>query len=92
MPAMKPRARADVTVVELDGEAVVYDEQNGSLHHLNPSATIVFSLCDGLTTVRELSAEIAGAFRVPEPDVRRDIYGLVRQLRTSGLLEEPARR
>ena len=47
MPLVKPKARDDLTVVELDGEAVIYDEETTELHHLNPTATIVFALCDG---------------------------------------------
>ena len=47
MPLVKPKVRDGLTVVELDGEAVIYDEETTELHHLNPTATIVFGLCDG---------------------------------------------
>jgi hypothetical protein len=43
-PASRPSLREDLTTVALDGEAIVYDETSGELHHLNPAATIVFSL------------------------------------------------
>ena len=74
VPLVKPIARTDLIVEELDGEAVIYDEETTELHHLNPTATIVFGLCDGTSTVGEMSAEIAAAFGVPieqvEPQVR----------------------
>ena len=64
----------DLTVVELDGEAVIYDEETTELHHLNPTATIVFGLCDGSATMAEMAADISAAFGVPvqvvEPQVR----------------------
>ena len=65
MPAMKPRVRSEqITVVQLDGEAVLYDERTGMLHHLNPEGTLLYRLCDGTATVRQLANE-AGIDTVP---------------------------
>ncbi len=94
MAASRPRVREDLTVVELDGEAVIYDERSGELHHLNPSATLVFGLLDGTATVRELAAEVADAFGVPADQVESEIRALIRRLRSLGLMNgraEPAR-
>ena len=82
----RPRAREDLSVIELDGEAVVYDEASGDLHHLNPTATVVFSLCDGTVTARELAEEIAEAFGESPVEVERQVRRLLRQLRAQGLL------
>lgn len=87
MPVTKPRIRDDLTVVELDGEAVIYDEDTSELHHLNPSATIVFRLCDGTQTMREMSSDIAHAFELPLPEVEPDVRRTVRELRKAKLLE-----
>jgi PqqD family protein of HPr-rel-A system len=84
--AIKPKIRDDLAAAELDGEAVVYDERTGELHHLNPTATIIFSLCDGSSTVREMSGEIAGAFGMPADEVERQVRALLRQFRKAGLL------
>jgi hypothetical protein len=86
MPQVKPRARDDLTVVELDGEAVIYDEESHDLHHLNPTATIVFGLCDGTSTMKEMSVDIAEAFEVPVGEVEPEVRALIRRFRTSGLL------
>ncbi|MFB3738222.1 MAG: HPr-rel-A system PqqD family peptide chaperone [Candidatus Velamenicoccus archaeovorus] len=86
MPVTKPKARTDLTVVELDGEAVIYDEDSGDLHHLNPTATIVFGLCDGTSTMREMSEDLSAAFGVPRDEIERQVRALVRQLRKVGLL------
>jgi PqqD family protein of HPr-rel-A system len=84
---IRPQTRQDLAVVVLDGEAVVYDEDSGGLHHLNPTATIVFQLCDGTATIREMSTEIAEAFGIPAEDVEREVRALLRGLRTSGLMD-----
>lgn len=74
-------------MVELDGEAVIYDDESGELHHLNPTATIVFNLCDGTATIKELSAEIANAFEQPAAEVEKQVRTLLREFRKVNLLE-----
>ena len=86
MAAVKPMARDDLTIVELDGEAVIYDEQTADLHHLNPTATIVFGLCDGTATVSELATDMAEAFQVPVEEVESQLRSLLRSFRSQGLL------
>jgi PqqD family protein of HPr-rel-A system len=87
---IKPQMRDDLTVVELDGETVVYDEQSGDLHHLNPTATVVATLCDGTVTIRELATEISAAFEVPQSEVERQVRRLLGRLRRTGLLRDGA--
>ena len=82
------RSREDLTVIELDGEAVVYDGESGDLHHLNRTATIVFSLCDGESTAKDLATDIAEVFEQPVGDVERQVRSLLRQLRRQRLLED----
>lgn len=87
MPAMKPKVREDLAVVELDGEAVIYDDRNGELHHLNPTATVVFSLLDGTATVKELAGDISEAFGVPADQVETQVRALIREFRKAELLD-----
>jgi PqqD family protein of HPr-rel-A system len=83
---IKPTAREGLTVVELDGEAVIYDEETSDLHHLNPTATIVFGLCDGSATIADISRDISEAFGVPADEVEAQVRTLVRQFRKAKLL------
>jgi PqqD family protein of HPr-rel-A system len=78
--------RDDLTVVELDGEAVIYDDRSGDLHHLNATATLVAHLCDGTATVKDLATDISHAFGVPENEIDRQVRVLLRRLRGAGLL------
>jgi PqqD family protein of HPr-rel-A system len=86
VPATRPRVRGDLTVVVLDGEAVVYDEVSGELHHLNASATVVFEMLDGTSTIRELAGDVADAFGQPPQEIEAQVRKLVRQFRQLGLL------
>jgi PqqD family protein of HPr-rel-A system len=87
MARLKPKIRDGLEVVELDGEAVVYDEDRANLHHLNQTATLVFSLCDGTATVAELAADLSEGFGVPADEIEQQIRSLLRKFRRMELLE-----
>jgi hypothetical protein len=88
MPAQKPKVRSDLTVVELEGEAVIYDDETRQVHYLNRTATIVFNMCDGTSTVKQLSDEIAEAFSLPQEEVGRQVRTLIRSFREAEFLEK----
>jgi PqqD family protein of HPr-rel-A system len=90
MPALKPKVRADLTAVEIQGEAVVYDPQGVRLHHLNPAAAVVFQLCDGSGTVKELAEDIAEALGLPQDDVTDQVRRVVDDFRQAGFLDGKA--
>jgi hypothetical protein len=83
----KPLARASVASVELDGEGVLYDEEQGLTHLLNPTATVVWSCLDGERSVDDLGVELAEAFGADVMTVSADVLALVRELARQGLLE-----
>jgi len=82
-----PRARTDLTVVELDGEAVVYDERTQTLHHLNATATVVFTLLDGTAHADELAEEIADCTGLQQDEVLHDVKKAIDTFAEAGLLE-----
>jgi hypothetical protein len=90
MAAMKPKVRDDLLVMELDGEAVIFDHRKPGMHHLNPTATILFGLCDGTGTAKEIAADISAVFRLPTADVERQVRALLREFKQSGLLDGSA--
>ncbi|MGH2808971.1 MAG: HPr-rel-A system PqqD family peptide chaperone [Actinomycetota bacterium] len=85
---MKPKVRDDLTVVELDGEGVIYDEASGELHHLNETATLVFSLLDGTGTVKEIAVDLSGAFGQDAKTIEDQLRPLIRGFKQAGLLEQ----
>ncbi|MGH2554736.1 MAG: PqqD family protein [Actinomycetota bacterium] len=87
MPALKPKIRSDLSVVEMEGEAVIYDDLTNQIHYLNRTATIVFNLCDGRATIADFSRDIAEAFSLSQPEVERQVRALIRDFREAGFLE-----
>ena len=87
MARVKPLARADLDVVEIDGEAVVYDRSYPKVNHLNHTAALVLGLCDGKTTIFEMVEGIADVYEMPEDEVEQQVRKLIRDLRAINLIE-----
>jgi len=92
MPTMRPRIRSGLAVEQLDGEALIYDEESGQLHHLNPTATLVFSLCDGNATAREMATDLSELYGVPADEVEPQVRTLIREFRKAGLIDGPSQK
>jgi hypothetical protein len=82
-----PSVRAAVADVEIDGEAVLYDESHAAVHVLNDTAALVWACCDGSDTVAAIASDIASAFRMEEGTVLADVIDVVRRFAREGLLE-----
>jgi hypothetical protein len=82
--------------VEIDGDAVLLDEEANRLHHLNRTAALLWACFDGHASVRELAAEICDELDLPYEEVLADTLRVVRELGSEALLEgmrpEPADR
>jgi PqqD family protein of HPr-rel-A system len=85
---LKPKTRDDLTFVDVDDDALVYDPRNHDVHHLNPTGKLVFQLCDGTSSLEETATAIADAFGADPDAVERDVRGAARELRKLGLLED----
>jgi hypothetical protein len=83
---LKPAPWPWISAVVLDGEAVLYDEHTGRVHHLNPSGTIVWRLLDGEATIAEIAAAIAEAAGAEVDVVVADVVGLVTMLGQLGVI------
>ena len=75
MPLVKPKVREETT----------------ELHHLNPTATIVFGLCDGSSTMADMASDISAVFEVPLQEVEPEVRAVIRRFRRVQLLEPTGR-
>jgi hypothetical protein len=82
-----PTVRPEVADVEIDGEAVLYDEAHAAVHVLNDTAALVWACCDGSGTVGDIAADIAAAFRMQEASVLADVLDVIRRFAGEGLLQ-----
>ncbi len=84
--AFAPAPRADVTVVVLDGEAVILADGASSAFYLDDLATLVWNTFDGRSTIDELAEDFAEVFNAERDVVRQDIIELAQNIGRAGLL------
>ena len=73
---------------DVDGELVICDPDRNLVHTLNPTARLVWELCDGVHGLEDIVAEITGRFGAPEDTVTRDVEGAMARLASLGLICE----
>lgn len=81
------RAEA-VYTVEIDGEAVLLDEAHDRLHHLNPTAALLWSCFDGEATVEQLATETSEELRSSFATVYADTIAIVGDLVAQELVRD----
>lgn len=83
----RPCLRADLVVEEVDGEAVVLDPRDGSVHRLNTSATMIAWRCDGQRSVSGIARELSEARPATDFDrVVEEVLSFLRVLERRRLL------
>jgi coenzyme PQQ synthesis protein D (PqqD) len=89
MDQLIPEARREGLVVqELSDEVLVYDRKRNKAHCLNQTAALVWSHCDGKSSVAEMARAIARETNAP---VDEDLIWLgVEQLSDTHLLQQSA--
>lgn len=73
----------------IDGEVVdglmVLQDGTDRVHHLNPSAAVIFELCDGVRTIADIATEVAQLYGLADVPLD-DTAACVAQLREEGLV------
>jgi PqqD family protein of HPr-rel-A system len=88
--AYTPRKRRDVLELDLEDGLILYNRDSSLVHHLNPTARIVWFLCDGSADVHELATEIAEEYGLEPAQVLAQVSELVAELDAVGLVEDAA--
>jgi hypothetical protein len=83
--ALCPEPAEGLDIHEVADGLVVYDPAADRVHYLNPTASIVLSLCDGTHDEAQLAHLVAAAFQLEDPPVD-DVRTCVAQLRAEGVL------
>ncbi|MFQ5590148.1 MAG: PqqD family protein [Phycisphaerae bacterium] len=60
----RPARRTDVTVHELDGEALIYDPVTADTHRLNRTGLFIWQRCDGYHNVAEIARRLTEGYDV----------------------------
>ncbi|MCC7210599.1 MAG: PqqD family protein [Candidatus Brocadia sp.] len=86
--SVKPLRKPDIAIHHVDNEAILYRNGERTLHVLNPTARLVWELCDGTHTVEDMERSIRASFSVADGcDVARDIRQTIDDFARKGVLE-----
>jgi hypothetical protein len=77
--------RPSVHAVELDGEAVLLDEDNDRVHLLNATAALVWSGLDGAATVGQLGADLGRHFGVDPEEILSEVVPVLKHFVAEGV-------
>jgi hypothetical protein len=82
-----PSRRADITEVDLDGEALLRDTRDGHIHRFNGTALVVWHACDGRTSTRGIAEQLTERFDVDFADALSCVEQLVTRFAELHLLD-----
>ena len=87
MHKVMPQQKAGLEIKEIGGETLLIDGED--IHVLNPTAALIWKLCDGAHTLDDMAAALGAEYEIPaDHDVMVDIERTLGDLRTKGLLHD----
>lgn len=84
----QPAKCAEVLELDMGDGLILYNHDSSLVHHLNPSAALVWQLCDGEVTVGRLAREIAEEYRLDPGDVLAQVSGVIAEFDALDLVED----
>lgn len=85
-----PSRRKDIFCRDLDGELILFDPLTNVTHRLNPTASFVFSCCDGETNLDQIIRDYQDTFSLDPEISRRDVEHVINSLNRLALLDSQA--
>ena len=85
MASENPAVVNGLDINETKDGLIVYEPQRDRVHHLNATAAVVFTLCDGTRDASAIADAVGQAYDLDEPPVV-DVDACLDQLREEGLL------
>ncbi len=83
----QPRPRPDYRLEEMDGELLLYHPSRTTILYCNPTASLIWQLCDGQRTVEEIATLLAAAYEQPFETICGQVVATLKQFRQVGALE-----
>jgi len=81
-----PMPISNVESEVIDGEVLLYQPQQTRAVYLSPTAAVIWSLCDGKRSVREIIRAIDESYPEAGADLKEDVLATLKQLQESGVL------
>jgi PqqD family protein of HPr-rel-A system len=73
----RPAKAAEVLELDMGDGVILYNHDSSLVHHLNPSAALLWKLCDGEASVGQLAGEIAEEYGLQPKEVEDQISQVI---------------
>jgi hypothetical protein len=87
-----PSPRERYVVEDIDNESLIYRQAAKSAVYLNETATVIWKLCDGTRSAREIAAVLAEAYPEEAETIAADVAATIDELINVGALKLAERR
>ena len=85
-----PHQNTNLLVSEVDDELILHSGAMEVLHVLNPTARLVWDLCDAQHSPEDIAESMRSRFSIPQDhDVLADVMETLRVFSERGLLQKP---
>lgn len=71
----------------IEEEAVLVDVRRDEVFHLNPTASYLWSMLDGRTSLEEIASRMTAEFEVEKEEALRDVIDFASRLLEKGVAE-----
>lgn len=85
----KPIRKPGITAQDIGAETLLYSADEKLVHVLNPTAKLLWELCDGAHTANDMAAALRDSFSIPaQHEVLEDVQRTLEIFASKGLLQE----
>ncbi len=85
-PDYTPCKRADVLELDMGDGVILYDNESSLVHHLNPSAALIWHMCDGSGAVSDLACDISEEYALELGTVHNQVMTTIAEFDALGLV------
>lgn len=85
--AVCPKKCSGIISRVIEGETIVLNQRLGQVHQLNATATYVWQLCDGHTTIEQIVELVSREYGVPAGEIGEDVANIIAEFAVKELVE-----
>jgi hypothetical protein len=82
----KPRQTPDFRLEQLDGELLLYHPGQTTIMYCNPTASLIWGLCDGQRSVHDIISLLSAAYEQAGAAVASDVEATLEQFYQHGAI------
>jgi hypothetical protein len=82
----RPRPAPEYQAEILEGELVVFHPSSNKVLHSNPSAAVIWKLCDGRRSIAEITRILCEAFPESAEQIKKDVPEAIQLFVDNGVM------